>query len=98
MKVMYNGSWGGFDIPKQARDLYLERTGRKWSPYDDNRSFNELRADVDMIAIVEELGDEVFNENYPVAIAEFPDEATDFLITDYDGWESVYYVLNGKIY
>lgn len=32
-----------------------------------------------------------------LSVAVIPDEATDYLITDYDGVESLYFVLNGKI-
>lgn len=31
-------------------------------------------------------------------IVEIPDNVTDWEISEYDGWESVVYVLDGKIY
>lgn len=36
--------------------------------------------------------------SFDMGVVEIPDEATDYLITEYDGAESVYYVLNGKIH
>ena len=30
-------------------------------------------------------------------VVDIPDESTDYLITDYDGIETLYYVLDGKI-
>lgn len=31
-------------------------------------------------------------------VVELPNDITDFIVTDYDGLERIYYVLNGKIY
>jgi hypothetical protein len=37
------------------------------------------------------------NECGDLAVINIPDEATDWELDEYDGWESVIYVLNGKI-
>lgn len=50
------------------------------------------RTNPELVAVVENnhLGD--------LAVVEIPDEATDWDINEYDGLETVIYVLNGKIY
>ena len=37
------------------------------------------------------------NECGDLVVINIPDEATDWELDEYDGWESVIYVLNGKI-
>lgn len=44
-----------------------------------------------------------FVETHPkqcgdLAVVEIPDDATDWEIDEYDGWERLTYVVNGKIY
>ena len=55
------------------------------------------REDEKLIALVEQGVD--IGDNYAeVGIAEIPDNATDYAIEDYDGKETVLYVVDGKIY
>lgn len=67
----------------------------------------ELRTDPDFIAKVESgfKGDEKTEfmghwmdiQLEDLVVATIPDEATDYVITDYDGIETLYYVIDGKI-
>lgn len=84
MKMVINGSWGGFKLPE---DYAAAKTDGWVYGYAD-----EVRCDPDLINIVESkgyVGD--------LEVVEFPDEATDYMIDEYDGMESLYYVMNGKI-
>ena len=58
-----------------------------------NVSWDEVRFDIDLIDIVE-------SEDYEgdLEVVEIPDEATDWMIDEYDGFESIIYVVNGKIH
>lgn len=84
MKMVINGSWGGFKLPKD----YAAAKTDGWV-YDRS---DEVRCDPDLINTVE-------SKDYEgdLEIVEFPDEATDYMISEYDGMESLYYVINGKI-
>ena len=54
------------------------------------------REDEKLIALVEQGVD--IGDNYAeFGIAEIPDNATDYVIEDYDGKETVLYVVDGKI-
>lgn len=52
------------------------------------------RTDAELIEFVETHPDECGD----LAVVEIPDEATDWELDEYDGWESVTYVVDGKIY
>ena len=84
MKMVINCSWGGFELPKD----YAAVKTNGWV-YDCS---DEVRCDPDLINIVE-------SEDYEgdLEVVEFSDEATDYMIDEYDGMESLYYVVNGRI-
>lgn len=55
------------------------------------------REDEKLIALVEQSVD--IGDNYAeIGIAEIPDNATDYVIEEYDGKETVLYVVDGKIF
>ena len=85
MKMVINGTWGGFELPEDYAAVKCE--GFKWDCSD------EVRRDLDLIDIVE-------SDDYDgdLEVVEIPDEATDYYIEDYDGNESVIYVVDGKIH
>ena len=84
MKMVINGDYGEWILPKS----YAKSKCNGWR-YD---SSDEVRRDPDLISIVE-------SEDYEgdLEIIEFPDEATDYMVDEYDGLESFYYVVDGKI-
>lgn len=55
------------------------------------------REDEKLIALVEQ-GVDIGNNYAEIGIAEIPDNATDYVIEDYDGKETVLYVVDGKIH
>lgn len=86
MKVLFNNCYGGFGFSKAFLETHSVIQDR-----DCDRTSPEL------IKMVEDFGFEQASSNFSaLAIALVPDEATDWWIDEYDGYESVYYVLDGK--
>lgn len=84
MEFVINDCYGGFKLPQEYADAKTD--GFIYECNDD------IRRDPDLIALVD-------NDDYKgnLAVVEIPDDATDWMITDYDGDETFYYVINGKI-
>lgn len=86
MVIILNKCYGGFHIP----EALCEAEGL--SRYDDIE-----RTDARLVNFILEHGvvEEGCAKLVPVAI---PDEATDWELDEYDGFESVTYVVGGKLY
>lgn len=82
MKIVINGTYGGYGYGVADE---FEALVEK---YEDNRTAPEL------VAFVEGHPDDCGDLN----VVEIPDESTDYLIDEYEGVETVFYVVNGKIY
>ena len=85
MKLVVNKCYGGFELSKKAEEML----GVDY--YDVERN------DPKLVQIVEELGEEANNNYSELQVVEIPNEATDFDISEYDGIETVIYVVDGKI-
>lgn len=86
MKVLFNNCYGGFGFSKAFIKAHPE------IEYEDYP-----RTAPELIKMVEDFGFEQASNNFSaLAVAEIPDKATDWWINEYDGYESVYYVLDGK--
>ena len=85
MKMVINGTYGGFELPEDYAAVKTE--GFVWDCSDD------VRRDLDLIDIVE-------SDDYDgdLEVVEIPEEATDYYIEEYDGAESVIFVVDGKIH
>ena len=82
MKLVINGTYGGYG-------LYMADEFRSLvEKYEDERTAPEL------VAFVEGHPDDCGD----LEVVEIPDESTDYLINEYDGAETVYYVVDGKIH
>lgn len=87
MKLVVNICFGGFNLP----DDVMEELGYIFA--DDPN----IRGDLRLIKMVEE-NPERFEFNYTkLRVVEIPSAATDYEINEYDGLETVTYVLDGKI-
>ena len=84
MKLVLNRDYGGFGYG--VADEY-EDFVRDFSDEED-------RARPEIIAFVESHPDECGD----LEVVEIPDTATDWEIAEYYGWESVIYVVDGKIH
>jgi len=86
MKLVINTSFGGFCLPDEFCELHgLER----WDSVD--------RDQPELVSYVEARG-QVQTLYGELEVVEIPQEATDWEINEYDGQESISYVLNGKLY
>lgn len=88
MKIVVNHCYGGFSLSKEA---YAYMTD-KWDDEDD-------RTNSEFISLIEEWGSERVSGPYAkLKIIEIPDESTDWIMEETDGFEEILYVLDGKIY
>ena len=87
MKLVINRTYGGFSLPQEFMEEYNIE-----NPY--NSYYYENRSDSSLIEWIEE------NQNNcnDLEVIEIPDSTTDYEIEEYDGLESVIYIVNGKIH
>lgn len=90
MKVAINTCYGGFGLSKKA----YEYLGEEWDGYG---FYDAERTNPKLIECIEALGKEANGSCANLYVVEIPEDATDWRIEEYDGSESVWYVLNGKM-
>lgn len=90
MKIVINVCFGGFGLSEEAKNFFERKF--EWLNND------ELRTNPLFIQKVEEKSEWVGNDYSKLRVVEIPDEATDYEINEYDGFENIIYVKNGKIY
>ena len=83
MKFVLNKCFGGFNLS----DWAVEQLGCS-EPYRDDPEF---------ITLVTNHGKKVSGEHAALVVVEIPDNATDYDIDEYDGLETITYVVNGKL-
>lgn len=88
MKVIINNCYGGFGVKDEVSKQLGYRGYFCSFEYD-------LRTDERLIDMAER-GEDVFMSYCEPIIANVPDEATDWWVTEYDGLEDLWYVLDGK--
>jgi len=86
MKVIINDCFGGYGI---KRDVVLKLGYGKYDTYSD-----KLRTDERLINMLEN-GENVGGEYSNLIVATIPDDVTDWWIDEYDGLESLYYIIDG---
>ena len=88
MKIVLNKAYGGFNLPEGFKTLYNITT------YDEEWAVE--RTDERLIHYVELNGGE---QRYgELVVVEVPDTCTDWELDEYDGFESIIYVVDGKIH
>lgn len=92
MKLVVNACYGGFGIKKDVLKS-LNYDTSIWSMRRDN----DLRRDSRIIEMLEN-GEDISDDCSELVVVTLPDNCTDYYITDYDGIESVLYVVDGKIH
>lgn len=83
MKIVVNKEFGGFGCGLSSEDRQFVYR------YENDRTNDELIAFVESHPIGE-CGD--------LQVVEIPDSATDWEVDEYDGFESIIYVVDGKIH
>lgn len=86
MKMVINQCYGGFNLSAEAK----KALGVEYA-------FDVKRTDPHLVEMVEKDGNAVGGEYSELAVIEIPDNATDWEMDEYDGFESVIAVINGKI-
>lgn len=93
MKVILNTCYGGFEFSKEMAEEFFSLVDGKDTWHEDYRYHPQA------IALIEKNGSEWASSSYSnLVIANIPDDATDHIIENYDGVETILYVRNGKIY
>lgn len=89
MLMVLNKCWGGFSLSEQAAEALGLDSG--YSDIDPT--------DPALIALIQEHGsDWVSGRCAKLRIVEIPEEATDWEKNEYDGIETITYVVGGKLY
>jgi len=85
MKFVINNCYGGFSIKESIAKKYgLDRYG-------------EARDNPVLIKLIES-GVNCDGDCAELKVVEIPNNATDYEFDEYDGWEDIIYVVDGKIH
>ena len=89
MKIVLNKCYGGFSLSAGA----CKALGLK------SRYTIIARNDERLISLMEEHGSEwVSGDCAALVPVDIPDNCTDWEMDEYDGWERITYVVDGKLY
>ena len=93
MKIVVNHDWSYFEIPTGFSEKY------NIPYYSREARSKEIRINPNLISYVENMTeDERDDDGCALEVIEIPDNATDWQIDEADGFESVIYVVDGKIH
>jgi hypothetical protein len=87
MKIVINVCFGGFGLTEEAK----KALGIEYSE-------DIKRTDSRLVEMVETDAVNIADRFAELEVIEIPDEATDWEINEYDGLESITYVVDGKLY
>lgn len=97
MRIAINTCYGGFHLPEEVE----VKLGWKYDNIDVAYT-PPLRADTEVVNAIDDWlhdhPDGKSSSGSELRIVEIPDEATDWMIDEYDGAEGVIYVLDGKLH
>ena len=86
MKFVLNKCYGGFGLSDEAQEIL------------GKADYDIARDDSALLSLIEEKGIEfVQGERTKLRVVEIPETATDFTFDEYDGWERIIYVVDGKL-
>ena len=92
MKIIINECFGGFSLPSDFCEMY-----------ELDKYANIDRADARLVEFLESYfaatGEDSYSKGFSeLVIEEIPDNSTDWCINEYDGAESIIYVVDGKLH
>lgn len=97
MKMILNKCYGGFHLSDKAETMFAKVIGVDAEDFGYDFA-DDYRTHPSLIAIVEELGKEAYDDEVSeLVVLELSDNTTDWFVDEYDGYETVYYVVDGKI-
>ena len=88
MKMIINDCYGGFGIRMEI----LEKL--KLTAYSEDDDV--IRSNPQLIKMIE-AGEDISDDCAELKVVEIPDESTNYYLDEYDGLESVIYVVDGKL-
>lgn len=88
MKYVINKDYGGFNVDES----WLDDHNINLDTFAD-----ELRAHPMIIEAIENGDEDIDGIGASLKVVEIPDNATDWELDEYDGWESIIAVVDGKI-
>lgn len=92
MKFVLNKCYGGFGLSDWALwKLYIDPHNIDWDDF-------PARDDPELVSLVEQYPNKVSGDCAELQVVEIPDNTTDWEMDEYDGFESITYVVDGKIY
>jgi hypothetical protein len=86
MKIVINRCFGGFSLPIEFNNMYP-----------DIDEWDIERTDETLIEFLETHNEYTVPSYTKLKVVEIPDTTTDWRIDEYDGAESILYVVDGKI-
>lgn len=87
MRIVVNACYGGFGLSEKAVEIL------------GVDEFEIERTNEKLIELIESKGSEFVGAKYSkLKIIDLPADCTDYTIVEYDGMETIYYVVSGKIY
>ena len=90
MKIAVNRSYGAFILHEEQTEMLKPFVNEDFIFEVDYK--HELRSNDKLIEVIEATQD-----TNSIKVIEIPDNATDYIINEHDGFETVYYVVDGKI-
>lgn len=89
MKIVINSCYGGFSLSESA----AATLNTECYPLDD-----DIRTDPRLVDMVEQDSKGTSGYCAKLIVVEIPDNATDWEFDECDGYESIIYVVDGKIH
>lgn len=91
MEIVLNRNYSSFSISNFAKEkLGLDTT------YPDKE---EIRTDETLIDLIKKYGSAKISSGFAhLRVYDLPEDMTDYMIQEYDGLETLYYVKDGKIH
>lgn len=88
MRFLLNKCYGGFSLSKEVENFL------------GKDEWEIPRNDPDLLALFDKMGQDIHDKGRAtkLKVVEIPDNFTDYEINDYDGIETLIYVIDGKIY
>lgn len=93
MKIIINRCYGGYNINGKT----IKKLSESGMVVDEHGGvYDSTRTNSELIKMIEN-GEYVDSSYSKLKVVEIPDNATDYMIEEYDGLESILYVVDGKI-
>lgn len=90
MKIALNKEYGAFMLNEEQESFICQHVNEDFIYEVDYK--HELRTNKYLIEAIEKIP-----SDRSIQVVDIPDNVTDWMIEDYDGFETIYFVIDGKI-